>query len=150
MWKAQCKLGFADWLLHGLLAWRARTWCVVSTPLREFRRMVSLPPVSPLDVQPPVRLASLPDVPTFAEAGLPGFSGGTWFGLLAPSATPAPLIAKINTAVVHVLHSAEMRSAFADRNILVGGDTPAEFGQFIQAELAKWKALANKIGIVAE
>ena len=43
-----------------------------------------------------------------------------------------------------------MRSAFADRNILVGGDTPAEFGHFIQAELAKWKALANKVGIVAE
>ena len=103
-----------------------------------------------LAISGPVRLASLPDVPTFAEAGLPGFSGGTWFGLLAPSATPAPLIAKINAAVVHVLHSAEMRSAFADRNILVGGDTPAEFGHFIQAELAKWKALANKVGIVAE
>ena len=103
-----------------------------------------------LAISGPVRLASLPDVPTFAEAGLPGFSGGTWFGLLAPAATPAPLIAKINTAVVNVLHSPEMRGAFAERNILVGGDTPAGFGQFIQAEVSKWKALANKVGIVAE
>ena len=103
-----------------------------------------------LAISGPVRLASLPDVPTFAEAGLPGFSGGTWFGLLAPAATPAPLIAKINTAVVNVLHSPEMRVAFAERNILVGGDTPVEFGQFIQAEVSTWKALANNVGIVAE
>ena len=75
MWKAQCKLGFADWLLHGLLAWRARTWCVVSTPLREFRRMVSLPPVSPLDVQPPVRLASLDALRGMAILAIIGFDG---------------------------------------------------------------------------
>ena len=97
-----------------------------------------------------VRLASLPDVPTFTEAGLPGFSGGTWFGLLAPAATPAPLIAKINAAVVNVLRSPQVRLAFADRSILVGGDSPAEFGQFIHAEINKWKALADKVGIVAE
>lgn len=103
-----------------------------------------------LAISGPVRLASLPEVPTFAEAGLPGFSGGTWFGLLAPAATPGALINKINAAVVKVLHSPEMRRAFSDRSILVGGDTSAEFGQFIQAEVSKWKALADKVGIVAE
>ena len=103
-----------------------------------------------LAVSGSLRLAALPDVPTFAEAGLPGFSGGTWFGLLAPAATPAPLITKINEAVVKVLHSPQLRQAFADRGILVGGDTPAEFGQFIRAEINKLKTLAEKVGIVAE
>lgn len=103
-----------------------------------------------LAISGPARLAVLPDVPTFAEAGLPGFSGGTWFGLLAPAATPAPLVARINAAVVKVLHSPELRRAFAERNILTGGDSPAEFGRFIQAEVTKWKTLADKVGIVAE
>ncbi|HUR90916.1 MAG TPA: tripartite tricarboxylate transporter substrate binding protein [Ramlibacter sp.] len=96
------------------------------------------------------RLASAPNVPTFAEAGLPTFSGGTWFGLFAPAKTPHLLIEQLNAESVAVLNSPELVKAFADKNIVPSPMTPEEFARFVQSEVAKWKALAAKIGIVAE
>jgi tripartite-type tricarboxylate transporter receptor subunit TctC len=96
------------------------------------------------------RLANAPDVPTFAEAGLPGFSGGTWFGLLAPAKTPRAVIERVNTEAVALLASPELSKAFAERDIVPAGQSPEEFGRFIQSEVAKWKDLAAKVGIVAE
>lgn len=96
------------------------------------------------------RLASAPAVPTFAEAGLPGFSGGTWFGLLVPARTPRAVIDRINSEVVTLLTSPELMKAFSDRDIVPAGNSPEEFGRFIQSEVTKWKDLAGKVGIVAE
>lgn len=96
------------------------------------------------------RLASAPQVPTFAEAGLPAFSGGTWFGLFAPAKTPAPIVERLNTEVVAALKSPEMAKAFADRGIVASPQSPQEFGRFVQSEVGKWKDLAGKVGIVAK
>lgn len=96
------------------------------------------------------RLASAPQVPTFAEAGLPGFSGGTWFGLFAPAKTPRAVIERINTEAVSLLNSLELSKAFADRGIVATPQAPEEFGRFVQSEVTKWKDLAGKVGIVAE
>ncbi|MCJ0763454.1 Bug family tripartite tricarboxylate transporter substrate binding protein [Variovorax terrae] len=96
------------------------------------------------------RLANAPDVPTFAEAGLPGFTGGTWFGLLAPAKTPRAVIERVNTEAVALLAAPELSRAFAERDIVPAGQSPEEFGRFIQSEVAKWKDLAAKVGIVAE
>ena len=96
------------------------------------------------------RLASAPQVPTFAEAGLPGFSGGTWFGLLAPAKTPRAVIERVHTETVSLLNSPELSKAFADRGIVASPQSPEEFGRFIQSEVSKWKDLAGQIGIVAE
>ena len=96
------------------------------------------------------RLASAPQVPTFAEAGLPGFSGGTWFGLFAPAKTPRAVIDRINTEAVSLLNSLELSKAFADRGIVATPQAPEEFGRFVQSEVTKWKDLAGKVGIVAE
>jgi tripartite-type tricarboxylate transporter receptor subunit TctC len=96
------------------------------------------------------RLASAPQVPTFAEAGLPSFSGGTWFGLFAPARTPRAVIDRINADSVALLHAPELSKAFADRGIVASPQTPEEFARFVQAEVAKWKDLAGKVGIVAE
>jgi tripartite-type tricarboxylate transporter receptor subunit TctC len=96
------------------------------------------------------RLVNAPDVPTFAEAGLPGFTGGTWFGLLAPAKTPRAVIERVNTETVALLAAPELSRAFAERDILPAGQSPEEFGRFIQSEVAKWKDLAAKVGIVAE
>ena len=101
-------------------------------------------------VATPQRLANAPGVPTMAEGGLPGFVGGTWFGLLAPAKTPRAIVDKIHDDVVAALNSPELRKAFEDRDIIPGGDTADEFGRFIQAEVAKWRDLAAKVGIVAE
>jgi tripartite-type tricarboxylate transporter receptor subunit TctC len=96
------------------------------------------------------RLSSLPQVPTFAEAGLPAFSGGTWFGLFAPARTPRAVIDRINADAVAQLSSPELAKAFADRGIVASPQSPEEFARFVQAEVSKWKDLAGKVGIVAE
>ena len=96
------------------------------------------------------RLPNAPQVPTFAEAGLPAFSGGTWFGLLAPARTPRAVIDRVNSEVVALLTGPDLAKAFNDRGIVPFPQSPEEFGRFVQAEGAKWKDLAAKVGIVAE
>jgi tripartite-type tricarboxylate transporter receptor subunit TctC len=96
------------------------------------------------------RLPSAPDVPTMAEAGLPGFSAGTWFGLLAPAKTPHAVIDRINAEALAALNSPELSKAFTDRDMVPTSGSPEQFGKFIQSEVGKWKDLAGKIGIVAE
>lgn len=96
------------------------------------------------------RLASAPQVPTFAEAGLPGFSGGTWFGLFAPAKTPRVLIERLNAETVALLKSPELSKTFADRGIVASPQTPEEFARFVQSEVDKWTSLAAKVGITAQ
>jgi tripartite-type tricarboxylate transporter receptor subunit TctC len=96
------------------------------------------------------RLPSAPQVPTFAEAGLPAFSGGTWFGLFAPAKTPPAVIQRVNAEAVALLQSPELSKAFADRGIVASPQSPDEFARFVQSEVGKWKDLAGKVGIVAE
>lgn len=101
-------------------------------------------------VATPQRLANAPNVPTMAESGLPGFVGGTWFGLLAPAKTPRPLVDRIHAEVIAALNSPEMRKAFEERDIIMGGNSPDEFGRFIASEVAKWRDLAARTGIQPE
>ena len=96
------------------------------------------------------RSALVPDVPTLSESGLPGFTGGTWFGLLAPAATPAPLIEKLNRELVAILRSDAMRKEFESRGIEPVGDTPQEYARFIRTESDRWRDLAAKIGLKPE
>jgi tripartite-type tricarboxylate transporter receptor subunit TctC len=96
------------------------------------------------------RLPAAPQVPTFAEAGLPEFTGGTWFGLFAPAKTPRPVIERVNSETVALLNAPEFAKGFTDRGIVPSPQTPEEFGRFVQAEVNKWRDLAAKVGIVAE
>ncbi|TFY98649.1 Bug family tripartite tricarboxylate transporter substrate binding protein [Ramlibacter rhizophilus] len=96
------------------------------------------------------RLDGAPQVPTFAEAGLPAFSGGTWFGLFAPAKTPSAVVDRLNKETVAALNSPELKKAFSDRGIIASPQAPDEFGRFVQGEVGKWKDLAAKVGIVAE
>src|SRR5207237_9900575 len=95
------------------------------------------------------RLPGAPQVPTFAEAGLPAFSGGTWFGLFAPAKTPRAVVDRVNTEAVSLLNSPELAKAFADKGIVASPQSPEEFGRFVQSEVNKWKELAAQVGIVA-
>ena len=96
------------------------------------------------------RLAIAPQIPTFAEAGLPQFSGGTWFGLFAPAKTPRAVVDRINAETVSALNSPELIKAFGDKGIVASPQTPEELGRFVQNEVNKWKDLAAKVSIVAE
>jgi len=101
-------------------------------------------------VAAPKRLAQLPAVPTLAEAGLPGFAAGTWFGLLAPAKTPRAIIDRVNAVTVAALGAADLRGVFEGRAIVPGGGTPEDFGRFIAGEIVKWQQLAVTVGIKAE
>lgn len=96
------------------------------------------------------RLAIAPQIPTFAEAGLPQFSGGTWFGLFAPAKTPRAVVDRIHAETVSALNSPELIKAFGDKGIVASPQTPEELGRFVQNEVNKWKDLAAKVSIVAE
>ncbi len=93
------------------------------------------------------RLESAPDIPTFDEAGLPGFSAGTWFGLLAPAGTPSEVIARINKETVAALAAPDLSREFVNRGIVPGSGDPQSFGRFIASEVDKWRSLAAKVGI---
>jgi tripartite-type tricarboxylate transporter receptor subunit TctC len=92
----------------------------------------------------------LPDVPTVAEAGVPGYELTNWFGLTLPGATPAELVSRIHGDVTRVLQQKEIRERLVDMGADVVGNTPQQFGAFIAAESAKWARLIKEAGIRAE
>ncbi len=93
------------------------------------------------------RSQALPDVPSIAEAGVPGYEATQWFGLLAPAGTPRPIIDRLNQEMVKLLKSPEVR----DRLIADGTDpaptTPEEFGAYIKSETEKWTKVIKAAGI---
>jgi tripartite-type tricarboxylate transporter receptor subunit TctC len=102
----------------------------------------------PLAVSSSRRSASMPDIPTIAESGFPGFSAGSWFGMFAPKGTPSRVVAILNSAVNAALPGLkdQMTAQGADP---VGG-TPQDFGKFTHEEHAKWSALVKQMGAKAE
>ncbi len=98
----------------------------------------------------PARSPLAPEVPTMAEAGMPGFTGGTWFGVLAPAGTPPSVVATLHEAISGIVRAPDVRQLFEQRGIEPVGNTPAEFGRFIGSEIARWQSLATRIGIRPE
>jgi tripartite-type tricarboxylate transporter receptor subunit TctC len=84
------------------------------------------------------RLPSLPDVPTFIEQGVAGFTGSTWAGILAPAGTPADIVRRIADEVHAIVRTDEIRGKLEAMGTIPVGGTPAEFAAFINAETAKW------------
>lgn len=84
------------------------------------------------------RLSVLPDVPTVAEQGFPGFESSQWFGLLAPAGTPAPVVERLHQAAVKALQTDAVRSRLAHDASEPSGAGPAEFAAFIDAEEKRW------------
>jgi tripartite-type tricarboxylate transporter receptor subunit TctC len=96
------------------------------------------------------RLASLPDVPTVAEAGYPNFEALAWNGLFAPAGTPESVIARINADVNAALNDAAVREAFAKQGLVMGGGTAASFKAYIDAEAKKWGDTIRAVGITLD
>jgi tripartite-type tricarboxylate transporter receptor subunit TctC len=101
----------------------------------------------PLAIAWNTRLASLPDVPTFAELGLKQVNDPAWYGLVAPPKTPDDIIKKINAAAVKVLNMPEVRERLQQSGAEPVGNSPTEHAAEIKAELEKMKDLVNKQGI---
>jgi tripartite-type tricarboxylate transporter receptor subunit TctC len=96
------------------------------------------------------RKSSLPDVPTLAESGLPGFEFVAWQGVVAPAATPKPVLERLYAEIAKVLASADAREWFGSLGSDPGGEPPAVFAAFIRAEHAKWGKVIREAGIKAE
>lgn len=96
------------------------------------------------------RLAKADTIPTMSEAGMPGFTGGSWYGLLAPAGTPAPIVERLHAEVVSAFKSPEIRKTLDDLSILPVTSTPAELIQLIRSETDSLRQLAAKIGLEPE
>lgn len=92
------------------------------------------------------RSAQLPDVPTFAEAGLPGVESYGWYGFFAPAGTPPEVIAKINEATQKFMKTPEFQKVLTDTGSDYVGGTPEHFAAFVKAEAAKWGRVAKETG----
>jgi tripartite-type tricarboxylate transporter receptor subunit TctC len=104
-------------------------------------------------VTTPQRIAALPDMPTAAEAGLPGFEVSVWHGLYTPRNTPRPIVERLNRALVHALRDETIARRFADLGtapIPVERATPEAHRTFWQADIAKWRPLIQAAGQFAD
>ncbi len=103
-----------------------------------------------LGVGGPQRLAALPDVPTFAEAGLPGAEATNWWGIVAPAGTPAAVVQRLQGEIGAIVDSPETKKRFELEGADVLHMTSAQFGQHLAAETAKWTRVVKQAGIKAQ
>jgi tripartite-type tricarboxylate transporter receptor subunit TctC len=96
------------------------------------------------------RQAALPDVPTADEAGLPGYHVANWVGLVAPAGTPPAIVDKLNKEVAAIMQSPDMQKQLANQGLEFVSMTPAEFGTFMEKELAQWGRVVKEGGIKAQ
>lgn len=102
--------------------------------------------VRALAVASPKRLPSLPDVPTFAEGGVPGFEASSWFGLLAPAGTPPDVVAKMTADVEKALARPDVQKSFEATGAQVAAISGAKFREFLQVETEKWADVIRTSG----
>jgi len=92
----------------------------------------------------------VPDIPTVAEGGLPGYESVQWYAVLAPAKTPTEIVARLNAELVHVLRSPEIKKRFAADAAETVGNTPEQFARHIRSELDKWAKVARDAGLRPE
>jgi tripartite-type tricarboxylate transporter receptor subunit TctC len=96
------------------------------------------------------RSAGVPDIPTVAESGYPGFDASSWFGLVGPAAIPRDIVNKISADMARVLKQPDMRDKFIRQGADPVGSTPEEFGQYMKDETAKWAKIVKSSGAKAD
>jgi len=96
------------------------------------------------------RIAEMPDVPTTAQGGVPGYEWSFWYGLLASAKTPAPVLAQLNKDINGVLGLPQVKAQLADMGVKVAAGTPADFQKLIEAEVAKYARIAKAANITAQ
>jgi tripartite-type tricarboxylate transporter receptor subunit TctC len=92
------------------------------------------------------RSSAVPDLPTIAEAGVAGYELNSWYGVLAPAATPVDIVTKLSTEMIRILRLPEVRERMAREGVEPAGTTPEEFAAYIKAEIAKWTLVIKAAG----
>ena len=93
-----------------------------------------------------LRSAVVPELPTIAESGLPGFDALQWFGVYAPAGTPRDVITRLNADLVKILRLPDVRETLANLGAEVVGNTPEQFAEFQRADAAKWARVVKASG----
>jgi len=91
-----------------------------------------------------------PDLPTVAEAGVPGYEVMVWFGLVAPARTPREIVRKLNAEVTRILAMPDVRERFQAQGVEPVGSTPEQFGEHIRSQMSKWAKVVKDAGVTAE
>jgi tripartite-type tricarboxylate transporter receptor subunit TctC len=96
------------------------------------------------------RSSVLPDIPTVAEAAVPGYEATIWLGIMAPAGTPKPIVDKLNAEIQKALAKPELREQWAQQGAVPMVMTPAEFDAYIRKDIEKWAQVVKAAGIKAE
>jgi tripartite-type tricarboxylate transporter receptor subunit TctC len=106
--------------------------------------------VRALAVSSATRFPGAPDIPSAAEAGIPGMEAKLWFGLFAPARTPKAIVAKLNTEVGGLLRAAETQETFLKQGVAAAASTPDELADWVRTELVRWTPIIQGAGIRAD
>ncbi|WP_088953512.1 Bug family tripartite tricarboxylate transporter substrate binding protein [Variovorax sp. HW608] len=106
--------------------------------------------IRPLAVTSAKRLSSMPEVPTFADAGYPQVLASNWMGYIAPKGTPSAVVAKLHAAFVKAINHPDVKERILSQDNELGGGSSKEFADFIEAESAKWSKLVKERDIRIE
>ena len=106
--------------------------------------------VKALAVSSTTRFAGAPEIPSAAEAGIPGMDAKLWFGLFAPAKTPKAIVAKLNREIGEILRNPETQETFLKQGVASTPSTPEELGDWVKSELARWTPVIQAAGIKAD
>ena len=123
---------------------------VMITDFASARQAISSGLVKVLAVCSLKRMPELPDVPTIAESGFPGFEASAWQGIVAPKGTPASIVAKLNAAIVSALQKPALREKLATIGIEPISSTPGEFSSYMASEISKWREVIKAANITPQ
>ena len=93
----------------------------------------------------PQRWPALPEIPTVAESGIPGFEASSWYGVLAPAGTPAPIVSKLHTDMATAINAPDIRKHLLDLGMSTVANTPREFADVIRNDMARWGKLIRSL-----
>jgi tripartite-type tricarboxylate transporter receptor subunit TctC len=123
---------------------------LVYTAVASSQQFVKSGKLKAMGVSSARRSSSLPDVPTFAESGLPGFVVDSWVGVLAPAKTPLPVIERLQHEIAAVLADPIVKERYGVLGIEPVGNTPEQFAAQIREDLARWEKVVRQAGIKLE
>ncbi len=133
--------------LQDLIAGHVQLMFATSASVVGFLRAGTLRPLAVTTLK---RFSLMPELPTVAELGLPGFDATTWHGLVAPAGTPRGVIDTLNRATVQALTDADTLRQLHDLGVEVGSSSPEEFAAYIKSEIPKWAAVVKASGAQVE
>ncbi len=121
-----------------------------STNLADVRALIKAGRVKAIAVTSAERFPTLPEVPTVAESGVPGFNAVGWMGFFAPQKTPPAIIDKLNKQIATVVKAPEMRAWLREQGFEAVGNTEAQFATFLKADMARWAEVVRYAGVKPE